>query len=314
MNPKASTKSKVVFNTEALEKIVFEPEWVLENQEEFWTQYPAQKYTRDWAEAVKYEIDYEDWRGKIQEWSEVPMEEREGRIFLENTEKILEGKRVFLERALPHLCSYLPDGADLGITVHFTAFIPPRAFAMGEIVINVTATYWNDDPDNILNTLVHELFHVGYSYCEEEADWADPEDERLSILRNVHNEGICTHVHNEGICTHVAYRARDIFPAPDEKDFQYLDDPDTVSEHLEKVEMILSKIGNLPEDEMDKLVWDVGIIGRSFYVAGAHMCGVIEDQLGRDALIQTMFDGPESFFELYNEYANEPFRSFMRTL
>ena len=78
--------------------------------------------------------------------------------------------------------------------------------------------------------------------------------------------------------------------------------------------MILSKIGNLPEDEMDKLVWDVGIIGRSFYVAGAHMCGVIEVQLGRDALIQTMFDGPESFFELYNEYANEPFRSFMRTL
>jgi len=303
MNPMACTKSKVVFNTEALEKIVFEPEWVLENQEEFWTQYPAQKYTRDWAEAVKYEIDYEDWRGKIQEWSEVPMEEREGRIFLENTEKILEGKRVFLERALPHLCSYLPDGADLGITVHFTAFIPPRAFAMGEIVINVTATYWNDDPDNILNTLVHELFHVGYSYCEREAGREGKEDHRLGILRNVHNEGICTHV---------AYRARDIFPAPDEKDFQYLDDQKIVAEHFEKVETILSKISEIPEDEMDKLVWDVGVIGRSFYVVGAHMCGVIEERLGREALIQTMFDGPESFFLLYNEIGDEPFRSFMR--
>jgi len=37
--------SEIVFNTDALEKIVYEPLWVLANEEEYWTEYPAQKYT-----------------------------------------------------------------------------------------------------------------------------------------------------------------------------------------------------------------------------------------------------------------------------
>jgi len=295
-------KSNIEFSTEALEKIVFEPEWVLKNQERFWETYPAQKYTLDWAKQVKYEIDFDDWRNKIQEWSDITPEQRQSKLFLKNTQRIIERRQVFLDKALPHLCSYLPEGTDLGIGVHFTAFIPPRAFAMGEIVINVTATYWNNNPDNILNTLVHELFHVGYSYCEEQSEKTRPKvDQRIRILRNIHNEGICSHV---------AYNAREIFPAPDEKDFQYLDDPELVREHLKNVDMILSKIGKVPQDELDKLVWDLGVIGRSFYVAGAYMCGVIEGQLGRQALIQTMYDGPESFFELYNKHAAQPFTYF----
>ncbi|RLI09322.1 hypothetical protein DRO42_04505 [Candidatus Bathyarchaeota archaeon] len=292
-------KSKIEFNTEALEKIVFEPEWVLKNQERFWEAYPAQRYTLDWAKQVKYEIDFEDWRNRIQGWSELTPEQRQSRLFLKNTRRIIEGRQRFIDKALPHLCSYLPEDADLGIRVYFTAFIPPRAFAMGEIVINVAATYWNDNPDNILNALVHELFHVGYSYCEEQSDRAYPEDDqRIGILRNIHNEGMCTYV---------AYKAREIFPAPDEKDFQYLDDPEQVREHLRNVDMILSKIGKVPREELDKLAWDRGVIGRSFYVAGARMCGVIEERLGRQALIQTMYDGPESFFELYNKNAEQPF-------
>jgi len=65
-------------------------------------------------------------------------------------------------------------------------------------------------------------------------------------------------------------------------DYQMLDDKAEVRRHLENVNEILSKIGSLPEDELDKLSWDTGVIGRSYYVTGAHMCQVIEEKAGKD--------------------------------
>ena len=269
--------------------MVYDPEWVLKNEEVFWSEYPSQRYTRDWIDQVKYPMDYEQWRKTVKEWSEVPEEKRLGMDFLRNTERIIEGRQVFIDKALPHVCSYLPDDADLDISVHFTAYVPPRAFAMGEIVINMTATYWNNNPDNVLNTMVHELFHVGYSYCEGLRE--EEEGPLIDIMRNIHNEGVCTYI---------GYTAQDIFPAPDEKDFQMLDAKDEVRRHLKNVNEILSKIGSMPEDELDKLSWDTGVIGRSYYVTGAHMCRVIEEKAGKDAFKQTLLDGPNAFFELYN--------------
>lgn len=283
-------ESKILFNTEALEKMVYDPEWVLENEEAFWTQYPSQRYTRDWIDQVNYNMDYEQWRKTVKEWSEVPEEKRLGMDFLRNAERIIKGRKIFIDKALPHVCSYLPDDADLDISVHFTAYVPPRAFAMGEIVINMTATYWNNNPDNILNTMVHELFHVGYSYCEE-IRGGEEEGILFDILRNIHNEGVCTYI---------GYTAQDIFPAPDEKDYGMLDDDDEVRRHLENANMILSKIGSIPEDELDKLSWKEGVMERSYYVTGAHMCRVIEGKAGKDVLKQTLVDGPWAFFEIYN--------------
>lgn len=283
--------SEIKFNTEALEKLVYEPEWVLENEEEFWSKFPSQIYTTKWVEQVKYQIDYEDWRKTIKEWSELPLQTRQNQVFLKNAERIIEGKQVFIEKALPHVCSYLPEAANLDIGIHFTAHIPPRAFAMGEIVVNMTATYWNSNPDNILNTMVHELFHVGYSYCRDQRK-IETED---SPLRN-----ILENIHNEGVCTYIGYKAQDIFPAPDEKDYHMLDDVEEVKNHLKDVNVILSKVGKITENELSKLAWDIGVIGRSFYVVGAHMCRIIENQAGKEALIQTLLDGPTTFFDLYN--------------
>ena len=290
--------SEIVFNTDALEKIVYEPLWVLDHEEEFWTEYPAQKYARDWAEAVKYEIDYDGWRDRIKEWMRLSVDERETHVFTRNTRRIVEGREVFLEKAVPYLYGYLPDDVGLDIGVYFTAFIPPRAFAMGEIVFNVAADYWNNNPDNILNTLVHELYHVGASNIHKKHSFEPPADPLTNVLSNVQGEGIATYV---------AYNAQHIFPAPDDKDFVMMDDPAVVDQCFGQVRDILSKVGSVPADELQKLSWDVGVIGRAFYVAGAEMCRGIDAEKGREALIETIWKGPRYFFEVYNEIA-EPVR------
>jgi hypothetical protein len=284
-----------MFNTEALEKLVYEPEWVLKNQEEYWSNYPAQKYARNWADQVNYKIDYEKWRESITEWSKIPPSIRLTKDFLKNTERIIKGKKTFVEKALPHVCSFLPDEAALDIGVHFTAYIPPRAFAMGEIVINMTATYWNNNPDNILNTMVHELFHVGYSYCRNQ--WEIERDDTLF--------GILENIHSEGICTYVAYMAQDIFPAPDEKDFQMIDDTNMVSHHINEVKAIISAVNTLSEEDLQRLCWDKGVIGRSFYVVGAYMCALIDEKKGKNGLKETLIEGPVEFFRQYNSITSD---------
>jgi len=92
----------------------------------------------------------------------------------------------------------------------------------------------------------------------------------------------------------VAYNAQHIFPAPDDKGFGQVRD-------------ILSKVGSFPDDELQKLSWDVGVIGRAFYVAGGEMCRVIDVEKGRETLIETIWRGPRNFFDAYNELA-EPRR------
>ena len=111
---------------------------------------------------------------------------------------------------------------------------------------------------------------------------------------------VLSNVQGEGIATYVAYNARHIFPAPDDKDFEMMDDPAVVDECFRQVRDILSKVGFIPDDELQKLSWDVGVIGRAFYVAGAEMCKVIDTEEGRETLIETIWRGPRYFFDVYN--------------
>ncbi len=290
-------KSKISFNTETLEKIVNDPHAILGDEESFWEDEKPQEYTRMWAEAVNYPIPYDEWSGRIREWANIPPDKRKDHVFMENATRIIEGKEEFLRKAVPHLCSYLPEDASLDITVYFTAFIPSRAFAMGEIVINIAADYWKNNADNILNALVHEIFHVGYSYCRDMRTEEKLDNETLY--------GMLDNFQSEGVCTYVGYRALPLFPAPDEKDYMLLDDMAEVRRLLEDVNSVFSKVGELTSEEIQRLAWEKCVIGRGYYVVGANMCRVIEEKRGREALIGTLTTGPMSFVSLYNSLVED---------
>ncbi len=297
-------KSKITFNTETLEKIVNDPRAILGDEESFWEDEKPQEYTRLWAEANNYPIPYDEWRRRMSEWAEVLHEERKDHVFTENAARIIEGKEEFLRKAVPHLCSYLPEEASLDITIYFTAFIPPRAFAMGEIVINIAANYWKNNADNILNTLVHEIFHVGYSYCRDIRTEEKLDNETLY--------GMLDNFQSEAVSTYVGYRALPLFPAPDEKDYKLLDDMAEVRRLLQDVNLVFSKVGVLTTEEIQKLAWEKCVIGRGYYVVGAYMCKVIEEKSGKEALIETLTKGPVSFVKLYNSLVEDEMKVRVR--
>lgn len=219
---------------------------------------------------------------------------------MRNAKKIINCKKEFLEKALPFLCSYLPEGVNLNVTVHFTAYIPSRAFAHEDIVINVNADYWKGNVENILNALIHEIFHAGYSYCRDLRTEERLKDERLySRLDNLQSEGICTYV---------GCRALSAFPSPDEKDYRLLDSISEVKKSLKDVNDVFSKIDNLSEEELQKLVWKKCVMDRGYYVVGANMCRVIEEKKGRKRLIDSLTEGLVSFLKLYNSLVKREMR------
>ncbi len=290
-------ESQVIFDTTTLEKIVTDPQWILDNEQAFWADHRAQGLVRKWADQVGYTIPYDIWRERIQAWANLSADEREQHFLMKAARRILEGKDEFLEKALPHECSFLPPGVDLSVTVQFTAFVPPYACAVEDIIIDVASKYWKGNPEHILNLLVHEIFHVGYSF------YRTLHAEKDLVEADLYN--MLDNIASEGICTYVGYRALPIFNVEDERDYRMLDDFEEVQRAFASTNAILSQYGELPADELQKMSWDKGVMERAYYITGAHMCRTIDDQIGRQALIEVYAKGPLSIVALYNSIAED---------
>jgi hypothetical protein len=51
--------------------------------------------------------------------------------------------------------------------------------------------------------------------------------------------------------------------------------------------------------------WDKGVSGRAYYIVGAHMAQQIQAGRGREALVQTIVEGPYAFATLYNSLVEQ---------
>jgi hypothetical protein len=294
---KSCLESEIVFETGTLEKIVRQPQEVLENEESFWADEKPQIYTRAWAEGVNAKISYDRWRNQVRQLAELTPAERGQHPLLSMTDAIIAKKQEFLAEAIPHICSYVAEGTSLDIPVYFTAFVPPRSFVSGGVVINVSAPYWMGNADNILNNLTHEIFHVGYSRMRAGRSESPLDDDQLY--------GMLDALQNEGTATYVGYQAVAAFPAPGERDYRMLENPAHVRRLLGELNDLFAQVGALPQDDLRRLAWRVGVTRRGYYIVGAMMAKTIDAELGRDELIRTLAVGPVSFVQLYNSLVSE---------
>ncbi|MBE0594563.1 MAG: hypothetical protein IH616_19425 [Gemmatimonadales bacterium] len=290
-------ESDIEFHAGTLERLVGEPEAVLADEAAFWSDEPPQRYVRQWSEGTRVAIPYDRWRERVQELADLPETERRDHPLTQMTRRIVAASDTFLQEAVPHVCSFLPPGASLDIGVHFTAFVPPRSFVSGEVVINVSAEYWQGNVANILNNLVHEIFHVGYS--NSRPGRTEPK------LENEQFYGMLDDLQNEGLATYVAYEAQGMFPAPGERDYPMLDDPAQVRRLRNLMNGLFAQTGTVSEDQLTRWAWTRGVTMRGYYVTGAHMARTIDAELGREALIDTIRQGPVSFVRRYNTLVPE---------
>ena len=147
-----------------------------------------------------------------------------------------------------------------------------------------------------MNATVHEIGHVGHSHLR--TLWTEERSQpemKHKILDNINSEGICTYI---------GFTAQHFAPAPDDKDYPMIDDPDRVRQAFKNSNLILSKVGQIPDEDIQKMSWDLGIQGRSYYVVGLTMCKLIDERLGRNTLIEVMSTGPRKWVRTYNQLAD----------
>ncbi len=299
-NPTRCLDSSLYLETGTLEKIVRHPEAVIEAGGAFWENEPAMVHVKGWSEGTGVRIPYMRWWTRVGQMAELSEEERSHHPLLLMTDSIVAMKDDFLVQAVPHICSFLPEHIDFSIPVYFTAFVPPRSFVSGGIVINVSASYWKGNVENILNNLTHEIFHVGYSHMRRE---------RTEIaLENTQLYGMLDYLQNEGMATYVGYEALSLFPAPDEVDYRLLENPEDVTRLLGEVNDLFARVGTISDEELQRLSWQKGVTDRGYYIVGAHMAQAIDHQLGRAALIGTLSEGPLSFVATYNSLVGDEMR------
>ncbi|UCG33493.1 MAG: tetratricopeptide repeat protein [Phycisphaerales bacterium] len=297
--PETAARWTIHFDISPIDRLVIRAEEVLEDPDAFWQTDPAYHLVRSWHEWNNIPIPMRTWRTRVEAYANMSRSERNRSPAVRMARKLRKQKNTLLQKAVPHICSFLPDlPTGMTTTIYFTAETYPRAIGVGDnVVLDVTNDYWQGSDSTLLNTAVHELFHAAYGWhlCAQTE----------TPLANAAVYAQLSTLHNEGLATFVAYKAQHLFPAPAEQDYTLLDDPARVRRAHKLVNRLLREAETLSPDKLCKDAWRIGVEQRAFYVLGAHMARTIDENVGRDAVADTIARGPRSFVSAYNNVVDE---------
>ncbi len=292
----------IKLNTDSIQFILLHPDKILADPDHFWKTDRAYQLVDGWHRNTKIPKTHKDyynkWLAFLKEMAAVPEEERtrhEAFKFLE----VLKSKiPVYYNKAIPHIKSFLPrNGLSFKAEIYLTTKTLPYQFMTdGNIVSDPLSPKFKMDADFIFNLQTHEAFHIGYGYnryARREVALKDP------FIYNT----LLDSLQNEGMAVYMAYKAQSFYPAPNEQDYKFLENPDEVVKRISWVNEIFqtAEKNELSEDKLRKKAWDLGVTKRAYYVAGAYMAQSIDQELGREALIRTVAEGPLTFVETYNK-------------
>jgi hypothetical protein len=289
--------TKVVFDNSAIESIFLNPNEILKNIDSFWENNKAFNLTKKWHLRNKIEIPFDSWRNSIEEISEQNLEERKSQIAYLNSQKIMDSRKTFCEKVIPHIFSFLPQNTfAIKSNIFLLTGTVPYAFAnSGNIVIDVASPNFDKNPERILNILVHEVFHIGYFNTLVNRMEYEYENDKYDYLSE--------YLFMEGLANYVSYKAQDYFPNHEFDDYLMLEDDGEVKNHIEKINEMFSESDDLSMSEVKQSSWEIGVEERSYYVVGAYMAKMIDEKYGRDSLISTISNGPRKFITTYNSIA-----------
>jgi tetratricopeptide (TPR) repeat protein len=290
---------KVDFEIDSIEQIILHPEEILEDIGSFLATDDAFQLSARWHENNNIPLERGQLREKLMRAAEISPEQRASNPSLALARAIKAEENRFMDTTIPHILSFLPTNSlQMETRIHLTAFTRAYAFMTNtQIVADVTSPKLGGTAESILNILLHEVYHIGYGINRLLRSEEPLVDRRKYFALDV--------LHNEGLATYVAWKAYDMYPYEGFDDYRMLEDADAVREKTRQVNEILSKIDTLPADEWSTLSWEEGVRNRAYYIAGAHMSRLIDEELGRSALIETIEKGPRAFVSLYNTLVDE---------
>ncbi|UCF61089.1 MAG: hypothetical protein JSV37_15235 [Anaerolineaceae bacterium] len=305
-------ENNIRFDTTSLEKIYFDPEGILADPEAFLNEDPAYRMLAETRAKVAAPFQFESWLEDIEKLASKTEENRENQKSFKLYELIMAHQQSFCKEVGPHVLAYLPEGTDLGVNIYLTALDDPvpacakgqditfslshPLFAYAAVLHEPTAL------SSFFNLALHELFHIGFS-----DNFKPP-----SLEEHMENEVVIDMLivlHNEGIATHIEHELSTQYPSPFEWFLYMIDQKPIVRWYFNRMNDLFAIAQTKPTGDAYKDIYRrIGSLGfdrKGFYIIGAYMAMTIEEELGREALIQTIVDGYESFADTFNSIAEE---------
>lgn len=293
-------ESKIIFDDSSLTKIFTSPSSILQDVESFWDKEEAYINVKSWHTASGTPFSYEKFISSLKEFQEKGVSNNEIKRVLEIRNKILD-ESTFKEKILRHLKSFLPKWASpFEVKISFVGYVEPVAFTRPKnIMLNITNAYWADKSVGfILNILLHELYHIAFHNCIEIHE-VNPRESKEKLVEHVY-----WWLHNEGIATYVSYSGQNLFPFHDfVPDYGMIDNTSDVDKSIKIVNNILARCKEESYENIANIIWGKGIRERAFYTVGGFMSKRIDQELGREALINTIGKSPKCFVETFNQLA-----------
>jgi tetratricopeptide (TPR) repeat protein len=305
----ACARYGITFDDNSMQRIYLQPEGIIADPEGFWAEDPA--YLRI-GMAPKHRgaaLPPEGWLERIEDIGQMAPAEREEQATWAHGVEIREHTNTFCQAALPVIAGLLPEEAELSTTVFLTAFNDPAYFAYrSDVVMNVDGIAPFKESSTFFNILGHELFHIGFFDIQpyQTEVWSDFYPTQVFLLT----------LQNDGMAVYTQHLLYDDYPAPTRLNL-LLDNRLARRYLVRQVNALLAESADCQSVDCDSAK-TAELMRRAYsrsdrialYVVGAHMARMIDQNLGREALVETVRRGPRSFVETYNMVAEGGMRVY----
>lgn len=290
----------ISFDDSSIQAQFNEPHQILLDPKMFWREDRAHSLVATSPNLNSGSLPPEDWLEAMQALAQLAQEDRWGEKDYGAATMIMDHRENYCAVGVPVVQSLLPPDAGLGTTIHLTAFTNPAAFtANNYIVMNVDVSHNFGKSAYFFNTLNHELFHIGY--------WRYQPYQREVWPQSYSLKSALVILQNEGMATYSQELSNASYPAQLEVDFQLSRRPIVLRLFIKRVNNLLQDAATLPEDDVIRELYS-GLNQRALYAVGAYMARTIDQELGREALAETVAHGPRSFVKAYNQLVDESWK------
>lgn len=219
-----------------------------------------------------------------------------------NLTYIESNEGVFLS-AIQETAEYLPPDYNFQTRLNLILGYDIGIVSRGEAMLNIEHPHFSAEKRELVYMAMHELHHVGYTDYNPIYSLSDLQT--LDDLRHA----IRYSTHLEGLAVYAPLDRRISENGLGHEDYQFLVDShkrqSRVREYFEILEALdKSRNRELNDSDFEILEKMSGRGSRLWYVTGAHMCKTIDEELGREALTETIQGGPNSFFAVYDKATN----------
>ncbi len=211
----------------------------------------------------------------------------------------LHNESTRFNELLTELWNYFPEGTDQRANLYGILGYDIGIVSEGNALLNLGHTDFQKDPREILFMAMHELHHVVYTSYN--TIFALDEIHSTSQLFDIIK--YCTHM--EGLAVYSMLEQRVAASALSNRDYQLFLDENARKKRVSKYFDILTDLevrgSNQVRKKDFKILDQMADKDRLWYVAGAHMAEIIDKNLGREILNETIRLGPDDFFKMYHE-------------